>query len=79
VGLAFVEGGEAVVGVLGMPNWSLPVLAVGSAQPRAVEGGVIVYAAKGAGAWVRPLAGGADGSADFRVQVKSKLKWITTC
>jgi len=69
VGLAFVEGGEAVVGVLGMPNWSLPVLAVGSAQPRAVEGGVIVYAAKGAGAWVRPLAGGADGSADFRVQV----------
>ena len=52
VALALLEDGAVVLAVLGLPN--LPLRPGDSAGPR----GVLVAAARGEGAWSRPLAGG---------------------
>ena len=77
MGLGLVEDGEVVVGCMGLPNWSLdinPSPRRDGTQPAAAlappPGGIIVFAAKGLGTWVRPLGKGCqDGSGDVRVEV----------
>eukprot|EP00193_Tetraselmis_chui_P005930 CAMPEP_0177766652 /NCGR_PEP_ID=MMETSP0491_2-20121128/8636_1 /TAXON_ID=63592 /ORGANISM="Tetraselmis chuii, Strain PLY429" /LENGTH=311 /DNA_ID=CAMNT_0019283075 /DNA_START=417 /DNA_END=1353 /DNA_ORIENTATION=+ len=76
VGLGYVEAGEVVVGAMGLPNWSLPIRSAADGRPPRLRdppgGGIILYAAKGGGSWVRPLRGSPDGSDDFRVEVAGK-------
>lgn len=54
VALALIEEGEVVLGVLGCPNLPLDPSDVGS------EKGCLFVAVKGEGAFLRPLAGGAE-------------------
>mmetsp|Transcript_34236 Transcript_34236/g.97057 ORF Transcript_34236/g.97057 Transcript_34236/m.97057 type:complete len:641 (+) Transcript_34236:160-2082(+) len=71
VGLGLVEDGEVVAGCMGLPNWSLPVRPScngGNTELSTGSGGILVYAAKGMGTWVRRLDAPA-GEPDVRVQV----------
>lgn len=62
-----------MVGCMGLPNWTLPVNppSPGGGLP-AQGGGILVYAAKGRGTWVRPLQGSCA-SGDIRVEVRSRF------
>ena len=68
VALALVEDGQVRLGVLGCPNLNLAYLQGEPGAPMAAEGGTLVAAVRGEGAWIAGL----DGDDFFRAAVSDR-------